>query len=182
MSSLEFNKIAAAVLTAGVVAMSAGVIANQLFHQEPLEENAFKIDVGDGSATQTAAVAEEDTLESITALLAAADVAAGESLAKRRCGSCHTFDQGGANRVGPNLWNIVMDAKASRDGFSYSSALQAMAGQNWDYDALNGFIASPRNYAPGTKMSYGGSRRASDRANMIAYMRSLSDNPAPLPE
>ena len=180
MSSLEFNKIGAAVLTAGVIAMTAGFIADQLFHKAPLAENAFKIDIGDG--TQVASVAEEPAgLEPVTPMLASADIAAGEK-AFKKCSACHTVDNGGKNKVGPNLWNVVMAAPGSHDGFSYSGTMTDMADQSWDYEALNEFLASPKTYAPGTKMSFAGLKKAQDRANIIAYLRAQSDNPAPLPE
>lgn len=180
MSSLEFNKIGAAVLTAGVIAMTAGFIADQLFHKAPLAENAFKVEIGDGTAVASVAEAPAGP-EPISALLASADVAAGEK-AFKKCSACHTVENGGKNKVGPNLWNIVNAPPANHAGFSYSSALAGMTDQPWDYEALNLFLASPKNYAPGTKMSFAGLKKTQDRANIVAYLRSLSDNPAPLPE
>lgn len=179
MSSLEFNKISAAVLTAGVIAMTAGFIADQLFHKAPLAENAFKVEIGDG--TQVAATTEAPAgPEPISALLASADAAAGEKVFKK-CSACHTVENGGKDKIGPNLWNVVNAAPASRDSFSYSGALTGISDKPWDYEALNLFLASPKTYAPGTKMSYGGLKKTQDRANLVAYLRTLSDSPAPLP-
>ena len=112
-------------------------------------------------------------------LLASADLNAGERVA-RRCASCHTFNEGGATGTGPNLWNTVNRPVASVAGFGYSAALQGLGG-DWTYEALDGFLESPRNYANGTAMSFAGLRNEADRINLIAYMRSLSNNPAPLP-
>lgn len=176
--SLELNKMAAAVLTAGVVAMSAGFVAKLLVHPTPLAENAYPIQVADRPAAAPAA--EEPRLEPVLPLLADADLAAGEA-AFRPCAACHTYEQGGAQRVGPNLWDIVGASHAHIDGFNYSSAMQDLSDEPWTYEALNAFLANPRQAIPGTRMAYGGMRNVQDRANLIAWMRSLSDDPKPLP-
>lgn len=176
--SLEINKMAAAVLTAGVVAMSAGFVANLLVHPTQLAENAYPIQVADGPTA--APVAEEPRLEPVLPLLADADLAAGEA-AFRPCAACHTYEEGGAQRVGPNLWDIVGASHAHIDGFNYSSAMQDLSGEPWTYEALNAFLANPRQAIPGTRMAYGGMRNVQDRANLIAWLRSLSDDPEPLP-
>ncbi|WP_162906914.1 c-type cytochrome [Algihabitans albus] len=181
MSSLEINKIAAAVLTAGLVVMTSGFIADLLVggHGEA-EEDAYPIQLAEGDAGSAPMAEEEPGLEPVLPLLASADPAAGESLT-RACAACHSFDQGGAQKVGPNLWDIVNAPHAHIAEFAYSDALMAMADEPWTYEDLNAFLASPRDYAPGTKMSYAGMRSVEDRANLIAYLRSLSEDPAPLP-
>ena len=178
MSSLEFNKIAAAVLTAGVIAMSSGFIAKLLMHPKALEENVYvvAVEAGDDDAGDQ----EEPGLESILPLLAAADLEAGAKVA-RKCTACHTFEQGGADKIGPNLWDSVNRQVASVEGFGYSGALEERAGEVWSYDNLNAFLADPKGWAPGTKMSFAGLRKVGDRASLVAYMRSLSDDPVPLP-
>ncbi|MDF2095263.1 c-type cytochrome [Aquibaculum arenosum] len=177
--SLELNKMAAAVLTAGVVAMSTGFIAKLLVHPASLEENAYPIEVSDAGGAAPAE-AEEPGLEPVLPLLADADVEAGEG-AFRACAACHTVDEGGAHRVGPNLWDIVGASHAHADGFNYSDAMASLSDEPWTYEALNAFIENPRETIPGTRMSYGGMRSVEDRANLIAYLRSLSNDPAPLP-
>ena len=174
--SLELNKSAAAVLTAGVVAMTAGFVANLLVHPHELEENVYVIE-GTGGGQQAAP--EEEVLASVIPLLGEADPASGETLF-RACQACHTVEQGGPNKVGPNLWNVVGADIATHEGFSYSDALTGLEGE-WTYENLNAFLADPRGYAPGTKMTYGGMNDVEDRADIIAYLRSLSDSPAPLP-
>lgn len=183
-SSLESNKIAAAVLTAGVIAMMSGFVAELLYHpQVELAENAYPIAAAPaGGGAGEAPAQEEEPLEPIAPLLASADAAAGEQLAGRQCASCHTFDEGGANKVGPNLYGVVERTIAGHEGFSYSSGLSGHAGETWTYENLNHFLHSPRDFAPGTKMSFRGFSKTEDIANVVAYLRTLSGSPAPLPQ
>ncbi len=183
MDFLEFNKIALAVLLAGIVAMLSGFFATILVHPDPApEQQAYVIatpggDEGAGEATQAAAKEPEDILT----MLASADTAAGEGVTKK-CTACHSFDEGGANKIGPNLWDIVGRQVAAVDGFAYSGALSDKSGEAWTYENLSGFLEKPKSWAPGTKMAYAGLKKAKDRANLIAYLRELSNDPQPLPE
>ena len=175
---LFLNKLAAAVLSAGLLAMITGFIAHQLFHPHVPEKQAFEIAAGvEAPSAQTASAPAGP--QPIGPLLAKADAAAGEKIAKK-CASCHTFEKGGPNKIGPNLWDVVGRKHAGHEGFSYSSVMQGMPG-NWDYDALNKFIYSPKTYAKGTKMTFAGLKNDQERADVIAFLRTLSDNPKPLP-
>lgn len=111
--------------------------------------------------------------------LATADVKRGGGIFKK-CKACHTIDQGGKNRVGPNLWEVVGGPKAGAEGYKYSGALKRLGG-DWNYQDLDRFLAKPKEFAPGTKMSFSGLKKEADRANLIAYLRSLSASPKPLP-
>ena len=102
----------------------------------------------------------------------------GEKLSKK-CATCHSFDNGGANKAGPNLWNVVNKQKASTDGFAYSAAIAEFGG-DWNYSELNKFLLKPKKYIVGTKMNFNGLKKDSDRADLIIWLRSLSDSPAPL--
>lgn len=113
-------------------------------------------------------------------LMASADAGKGRRSAQL-CSACHTFEKGAGNGVGPNLWDIVGRDIAAVAGFNYSAALAGVEGA-WTYERLNEFLEDPAGWAPGNKMAFLGVRRAADRANIVAYLRSMSDNPQPLPE
>jgi cytochrome c len=183
MKSFEGNKIFAAILIALILYVGSGIVSKTVFHGEhgAKEDATRAYPVMENQPVVAAAKTEAPKgPEPISALLASADVAAGQALSKK-CSACHSFDEGGPNKVGPHLWNIVGHPKASIEGFTYSAALKAMAGEAWDYEKLNGFLYNPKAYAPGTKMGFVGLPDAQDRANMIAYLRSLSKDPKPLP-
>ncbi|MEM7044422.1 MAG: cytochrome c family protein [Pseudomonadota bacterium] len=177
-SSLETNKILAAILTAGIFASGAGVMSRIIYHPTVPEEPSYVIEVAaeaDGGGDEGGG-----EVVSVAALLASADVAGGESGAKK-CVACHTFDEGGDNKIGPNLYDIVGRDIATVAGFAYSDALAGIDG-DWSYEALDAFLAKPKDFAPGTKMAYAGMRNAEDRADLILYLRSLAADPLPLPE
>lgn len=179
--SMEWNKIFGAVLLAGLIAMLTGFASEVLVHPKKLEKNAYVVAVpeGQGKAADTKGGAPSGPGD-IAPLLAKADPAAGQAAAKA-CAACHTFDKGAPAKVGPNLYGIVGSKHGHMEGFAYSDAIKSHAG-NWDYAELNKFIYDPKAYAPGTKMTFAGVKKDQERANIIAYLRSLSDNPAPLPQ
>ncbi|MDP2205358.1 MAG: cytochrome c family protein [Alphaproteobacteria bacterium] len=168
--NMEFNKLFAAALVAGIVAMLAGFVANHAYLPEKLKENAYPIEVTEVAAGGEAAAPAGP--EPVGDLLASADVAHGEKLSKV-CAACHTFNSGGANRVGPNLWHVVGGKHAHAAGFAYSDAMKAKAGEVWTVEALNEFLWNPRKALPGTKMVYAGMKKPEDRAAMIKYLESL---------
>lgn len=178
MSALDTTKVILAGLTAFLVALLIGNVVNEVTHHKPLERNAYAVIVSDEPKT-VAAAEEAPSLEPVTPLLAAADPAAGQK-ASKRCATCHTFNDGGANRVGPNLWGIVGKEKGTVGGFDYSAAIRDKGGV-WSYDDLNAFLANPKGFLKGTKMNFAGVRKVEDRANIIAYMRQQAASPAPLP-
>ena len=112
-------------------------------------------------------------LEPIAPLLAGANPGAGEAAFNKKCATCHTANQGGANKVGPNLFSVVAGKKAHLDNFTYSKAL-AEKGGNWEYEDLNAFLAKPAGYLKGTKMAFAGIRDELDRKDLIAYLKTFS--------
>ncbi len=177
MDSYELNKIAGAFLFTGACLVAVNIIAGEIYAPQKLDKPSYEIAVEVPEKPEPAAAPEAKP--SITALLANASIDRGKSAA-RKCVACHTFEKGGANKVGPNLWDTLARPIASHAGFNYSSALQSKKG-NWTVEDLDAFIASPRGWAPGTSMAFAGVSRARERADLIAYLNSLSDNPAPLP-
>lgn len=176
-ASLEGNKIFAAILTAGIIASGSGVLSRMVYGPHHLEEPAFRIALPEGGGGAPAPAAEEKPL---AVLLASADPAAGANVAKK-CAACHSFDKGGPNKVGPDLWGVVGRDVGKHEGFSYSTAM-AEHGGKWTFDDLNDFLKSPKAHVPGTKMAFAGLPKETDRADVIAYLRSLADDPVPLPE
>ncbi|HEY5217890.1 MAG TPA: cytochrome c family protein, partial [Pseudolabrys sp.] len=139
----------------------------------------YAIAVQDHAAGGPASAAKEPE-QPIETLLAVASVEKGQATAKQ-CGACHTFEKGGPNRVGPNLWGIVDRARASEAGFNYSAAMKAKGGK-WTYDELSKFLTNPRGYIQGTAMTFAGLARDTQRADVISYLRTLADSPVPLPK
>ena len=178
MDSFEFNKIAGAVLGTALVVFGLNEVAGIIYHADAPEKPGMIIEVAEAA---TSAAAEETVAAvPIATLMAAADVAKGEA-AMKACAACHTFDNGGANKAGPNLWNIVGKNIAAHEGYKYSKAFLERASETWDYEALDAFLKKPKDYIRGTKMGYAGIKSDAKRADVIAYLRSLSDSPVPLP-
>ena len=179
MDSFEFNKIFAAILIAAITAMLGGFIAEQLMHPHDLKTNAVEID-GEPVVAGAAEMGDPTEQDLVMSMLAEADIARGQKLSKA-CAACHSFDQGGVNKVGPNLWNVVNAQKGHHSSFAYSDALMAHGG-TWDFAELNGFLYKPKKHINGTKMNYIGIKKPKDRAAMLVWLNTLSDSPAALPE
>jgi cytochrome c len=180
MDQLLVNKVFGAVTAAGMLALVCGLIAEILVHPHEIEEPVYVVAGSETGETQEVAAEEPAAPVEIAPLLAAADPAAGENIFKK-CKACHTAEKGGANKVGPNLWDVVGRNHGAVDGFNYSSAMQEHSGEAWTYQALSEFLKRPRDAIQGTKMNFAGIKKPEDRADLIAYLRSLSDSPQPLP-
>jgi cytochrome c len=180
-NSFELNKVIGALLLASIIAMVAGFTANGLYtgsivehaggHHE--EKRGYTIAGAENAdATGNATPAAEEKPVDIMPLMATADVAAGQAQIKK-CTACHTFEQGGKNGVGPNQWGLVGSHFAHMEGYNYSDALKSRHSETWTEQALSDFLANPKKFAPGNKMSFAGMKNPQDRANLIAYLKTL---------
>jgi cytochrome c len=178
MDSMEINKGVAAVLVAAIVFFLSGMIGMNLVVEHRLEKPA--ITIAGAPAEATAEAPKPAELPPIAPLLAKADVATGEATVKKLCTSCHTFNDGGKAGVGPNLYGVVGGPHAHMAGFNYTAGMKAKTGP-WTFPELNEWLHKPSAYVPGTRMAFAGIKNDQERADVIAYLRSLSPNPVPLP-
>ena len=175
MWSMNTNKYLGGFIVVAWLLLVVDFVGDQLIPpMEPVVSKAVAEAVSAKTTTNKPAIPEQP----LNILLASANLDKGKKVAKK-CVACHSFNPGGKNKVGPNLWNILNQSKASKDGYSYSKALKEFGGE-WDYQSLNAFLLKPKNYINGTKMNFSGLKKTKDRANIIAWLRSLSDNPEPL--
>lgn len=186
MNTFELNKLLGAILFAGLVAMTSWLISLAAYgkfehgeHERVIHYQVASLEEGDVFHGDEAVEEVVEPAVPLALLLATADPTKGQKTF-RKCAACHTVDPGGKNKVGPNLWDIVNRAVASGEGFTYSGAMAELGGV-WDFERLDGFIADPKGAVQGTKMAFKGLSKDADRANVLAYLRSLSENPAELP-
>jgi cytochrome c len=182
MDSFEWNKIIGAVLGTAIFIFVVKTVAEVVYEPEHPAKAGYIVEgVSEPSAGGAAPAAPAvEVAPDWGTVLASADVDAGKSIANR-CEQCHTLGKGEPNKIGPNLYGVVGAARGEgRDGFSFSSAMKAKGG-TWTFDELFHFLKSPAVYIPGTKMSFAGLRSEKDRINLIAYLRTNSDSPVPIP-
>ena len=180
MDSFELNKIIGAILGTLLFVMASGFLAEAIY--SPIEGRGPGYELPE---PESVAVAEAETTEpqtSLGELLANASAEQGAAAA-RKCQSCHNFEQGAGNKQGPELYGVVGRLIASFPGFAYSEALAALgaAGEVWSYENLDHFIAAPKDFAPGTKMNFGGVKDPEERANILAYLASITPDAPPFP-
>jgi cytochrome c len=173
MSSFEWNKIIASVLTAMIVAMVAGILATKIVEPHHVEKAVYLPPGAEGGAAAApTAQAKPAGPEPIDQYMAKADPAKGKQIAKV-CQQCHTFAKGEPNKIGPNLFGVIEEGIANVPGYQFSQALSADKGQKWDPAKLNVWLYKPQEFAKGTKMAFPGLPKPQDRADVIAYLESL---------
>jgi cytochrome c len=177
---LGFNKIAGALLATGLAVIGLNELSSIVYQFEPAKKPGYVItvveDTGGGAAEAPDVAPDWGTA------LPAANVQAGADVAKK-CQSCHNLDNGGPNLTGPNLFGVEGRKPGSHAGFAYSSAITDFGAKNstWTYDELYAFLKGPQADIPGTKMTFVGLKKPDDRVNVIAYLRTLSASPPPIP-
>ena len=179
MDSFEINKIVAAVLMVALLIIGISKLSKVIFHVEKPKTPGYAVDVGQTTTVSLSTeIAVEEKID-IAALMAMGDIALGEKVFKK-CAACHSINSGGANKIGPALYNVVGRKVGGVADYKYSKAL-ASYDKDWTFEELNGFLKKPASYLKGTKMSYAGLRKEKDRASIIKYLNQNSDSPKPLP-
>ena len=181
MSGLEVNKILASIIIAILVVVIISHLGDILIDvdNDNLTETAYKIEIEENQEILGATLNNDINIEPISSLLLSASSEKGQKIYKK-CGSCHTYEKNGADKVGPNLWNIINRPKADIAGYNYSKALAEFGGV-WNYEELAAFLYKPKDFMEGTKMNFAGLKKVQDRADLVLFLREQSDNPAELP-
>jgi cytochrome c len=179
MDSWEWNKIAGAILGTLIFILALTFIGEALFEPEKPLKEAYHVEGVVAEASGGAAAPVEEAIPDFGTVLPKADATAGKAVSSK-CEQCHDISKGGPNKIGPELWNLIGRARASEPGFSYSSAMNSDHSP-WTYELLFKYLKSPQAMVPGTKMSFAGLRSADDRVNLLAYLRTQEDTPAPIP-
>ena len=180
MDSFEINKIVAAILMVALLIIGIGKLSDIIFYVEKPKTPGYAVEVDNAVNTSTKSISEttEDKIN-ISSLMALGDLAHGEKVFKK-CAACHSIVKGGKNNIGPALYNVVGRKVGAVNDYKYSKALSAYE-KEWTFEELNGYLIKPAKWIKGTKMAFAGLRKEKDRASVILYMNSKSNNPKPLP-
>lgn len=181
MDSFELNKIIGAVLGTLLFVMGVGFLAEAIYH--PIEDRGPGYALPEPEVAEAGAPKEAAPEVPLATLLASASAERGAA-ATRKCQSCHNFGKGDPNKTGPHLWDVVMRPEGGVEDFNYSDGMKQhnANGDVWTYENLNTFITNPKDYVPGTKMTFAGVKSPEERADILAYLQTLSDDPKPFPQ
>ena len=179
MDSFEINKIVAAILMVALLVIGIGKLTDVIFHVEKPKTPGYAVEMEQVKTISTSAESTEKKKIDIAALMALGDITTGEKVFKK-CAACHSIIKGGKNNIGPALYNVVGRKVGVVSDYKYSKALSAY-GKEWTFEELNGYLIKPAKWIKGTKMSFAGLRKETDRASVIKYLNQNSDNPLPLP-
>ena len=175
MDSFEINKIFAAIIVTVLLVLGINKVSDVIFHVEKPNVEGYKVEVKVVSASQT----NEQSQVDISALLALGSVENGKKVFKK-CAACHSINEGGGNKIGPKLWNVMFRTVGSIADYKYSKALSTY-GKEWTWEEMNGFLIKPAKWIKGNKMGFAGLKKEEDRASILLYLNENSDNPKPLP-
>jgi len=179
MDSFELNKIIAAILMVALLVIGLNKISDGIFHVEKPEKLGYKVEVETKSTSTSSETTNTIEKIDITTIMATGDVDSGKKIFKK-CAACHSIVKDGSNKIGPALYNVVGRVVGGVSDYKYSKAL-ATYNKKWTFEELNGFLTKPSTYLKGTKMSYAGLRKETDRASIIKYLNQNSDSPKLLP-
>ena len=173
------NKIIASIILAVILVLGINKITDIIFYVEKPEKSAYQVaSVSTTKTTKTTSASSSSGSGEIMALLASANVADGEKVFKK-CAACHSIAKGGGNKIGPALWGVLGRKAGSISDYKYSKAMAAQA-KPWSLEEMNGFLIKPKDWIKGTKMSFIGLKKDTDRAAVILYMNQNTDNPLPI--
>ena len=175
MDSFEINKIFAAIIVTVLLVLGINKVSDVIFHVEKPDVEGYKVEVKVVSASQT----NEQSQVDISALLALGSVEDGKKVFKK-CAACHSINEGGGNKIGPKLWNVMFRPVGSIADYKYSKALSTY-GKEWTWEEMNGFLIKPAKWIKGNKMGFAGLKKEEDRASILLYLNQNSDNPKTLP-
>ena len=179
MDSFEINKIIASILMVALLVIGLAKVSNLVFHVEKPKTPGYAVEVEQVSSGANSDIETVEEKIDISALMAMGDIASGEKIFKK-CAACHSIVEGGKNKIGPALYNVVGRQVGGISDYKYSKALAGYE-KVWTFEELNGFLIKPAKWIKGTKMAYAGLRKEKDRASVIKYLNQNSNNPQPLP-
>ena len=175
MDSFEINKIFAAIIVTVLLVLGINKVSDVIFHVEKPNVEGYKVEVKVVSTSQT----NEHSQVDISALLALGSVENGKKVFKK-CAACHSINEGGGNKIGPKLWNVMFRTVGSIADYKYSKALSTY-GKEWTWEEMNGFLIKPAKWIKGNKMGFAGLKKEEDRASIMLYLNENSNNPKTLP-